>query len=212
MLRLGQQQFKPQGWAPNFAQTVCGRALGGENMQSTIWNKMAVLLVILTLVLSASCSKKAVTTDDGIVAADDDGKVMESSTMQSEYPDSADSSREVETAAMSDVVLQQNVYFEFDKATLTPEAREILVKNGEWLQMNRDVAITIEGHCDERGTNEYNLALGDRRAETVKTFLADLGIHPSRVNTISYGEEKPADPSHSESAWSKNRRAYFLIK
>jgi peptidoglycan-associated lipoprotein len=113
---------------------------------------------------------------------------------------------------MTGVALQQDIYIEFDKAIITTDARETLIKNGEWLRINRDVIITIEGHCDERGTNEYNLALGDRRAETVKTFLADVGIHPSRLKTISYGEEQPADPCHSESAWAKNRRAHFLIK
>ncbi|MBW2584058.1 MAG: peptidoglycan-associated lipoprotein Pal, partial [Deltaproteobacteria bacterium] len=111
-----------------------------------------------------------------------------------------------------DIVLQENIFFEFDKATLTPEASETLTKNGLWLRTNSDVAITIEGHCDERGTNGYNLALGDRRAESVKMFLADLGIDQSRLTTISYGEERPLDRGHGEAVWASNRRAHFLIR
>ena len=77
--------------------------------------------------------------------------------------------------------------------------------------MHQDVTVTIQGHCDERGTNEYNLALGDRRADSTKTFLVDLGISASRLTTVSYGEERPVDPRHNEEAWAKNRRAHFVI-
>jgi peptidoglycan-associated lipoprotein len=186
-------------------------------MRNALWIKMAVLLAGLVLLMAtASCSKKAVKMEDQAITATNEESSVQGGTdktsMAEENLDSAASSRDSGSGMMTDVVLEQDVYFEFDKATLTPEARETLVKNGQWLRINRDVAIIIEGHCDERGTNEYNLALGDRRAETVKTFLADLGIQSSRLKTISYGEEQPADPSHSESAWAKNRRAHFQIR
>ena len=90
--------------------------------------------------------------------------------------------------------MQEDIYFDFDKSTLTPAAQDNLLRKAEWLRENPDATVTIEGHCDERGTNEYNLALGDRRAESAKAFLADLGIDPSRLTTISYGEERPVDP------------------
>lgn len=185
-------------------------------MQTNFGIKMAVLLVSLVLMTAVSCSKKAVTMkDESVPTASENSYAksgLEKSSMQEKNMDSDSSAQARESATLTGLVLQQDVYFEFDKTTLTPNAREALVKDGEWLRTNRDVAITIEGHCDERGTNEYNLALGDRRAETVKTFLADLGIQPSRLKTVSYGEEQPADPNHSESAWAKNRRAHFLIK
>ena len=76
---------------------------------------------------------------------------------------------------------------------------------------NTNVSVIIEGHCDERGTNEYNMALGDRRASSAKSFLVDLGVESRRLTTISYGEEKPIDPAHNEAAWAKNRRAHFVI-
>ena len=84
-------------------------------------------------------------------------------------------------------------------------------KNAPWLRANPTATVTIEGHCDNRGTNEYNLALGDRRAYSAKIFLIDLGIAESRMQTISYGEERPLDPGENEDAWTKNRRAHFVI-
>ena len=85
------------------------------------------------------------------------------------------------------------------------------MQKAEWMRENPNATVTIEGHCDERGTNEYNLALGDRRAESAKAFLTDLGIDSSRLTTISYGEERPVDPRSDEEAWAKNRRAHFVV-
>lgn len=104
-----------------------------------------------------------------------------------------------------------DVYFDFDKYNLKPKAREILADKAYWLKKNPSVKIYIEGHCDERGTNEYNLALGERRANSAKMYLTSLGISPGRLGTISYGEERPIDPSRNEVAWAKNRRAHFVI-
>jgi len=106
--------------------------------------------------------------------------------------------------------LTQDIYFDFDSFSILPEAQEILSSKAEWLQNNPDATVTIEGHCDERGTIEYNLALGDRRGESAKAFLVNLGIAESRLNTISYGEERPLDPDNNEDAWGKNRRAHFV--
>jgi peptidoglycan-associated lipoprotein len=105
----------------------------------------------------------------------------------------------------------EDIYFEFDSIQLTPEAQAILTKKGKWLRENPAARVTIEGHCDNRGTNEYNLALGEGRAQSVKTYLMDLGIDLSRLNTISYGEERPLDPRQTENAWAKNRRAHFIF-
>jgi peptidoglycan-associated lipoprotein len=101
------------------------------------------------------------------------------------------------------------VYFEFDEATLSEQAKDILVRNVEWLRSNGQVRVQVEGHCDERGTAEYNLALGERRTEAVKGYLSSLGIDGSRLVTISYGKERPVDPSHTEDAWARNRRVEF---
>jgi peptidoglycan-associated lipoprotein len=103
------------------------------------------------------------------------------------------------------------VYFEYDKADLRPDALDQLKKNTAWMKANPVYRILIAGNCDERGTVEYNLALGERRAVAAKNYLVTAGIDASRIETISYGEEHPADPGHSEAAWAKNRRDDFTI-
>ncbi|MEK6759274.1 MAG: peptidoglycan-associated lipoprotein Pal [Deltaproteobacteria bacterium] len=103
------------------------------------------------------------------------------------------------------------VYFDYDNYSIRDNDAENLAKNARWLGLNQSVKVTIEGHADERGDEEYNLALGDKRAQSVKRYLNDLGISPARLDVLSYGEEKPAAIGHDEDAWSKNRRAEFVI-
>lgn len=105
----------------------------------------------------------------------------------------------------------KDIYFDFDRYNLKPEAKKTLDGIGEWLKNNASYRVLIEGHCDERGTNEYNLALGERRANSAKTYLIGLGIAEKRISTISYGEEKPQCTEHNESCWWKNRRCHFLL-
>ncbi len=108
--------------------------------------------------------------------------------------------------------MQQKIYFPYDSAQLTQEAQQILRDKASWLRQNSDIYLVIEGHCDERGTTEYNLSLGDRRAESVKVFLVNLGIPASRMTTISFGEERPAVPGNNDNAWALNRRAEFILE
>lgn len=103
----------------------------------------------------------------------------------------------------------EKVYFDFDKSDIKPEFREMLAKDAEKIKQNPGTMVVIEGHCDERGTAEYNLALGERRAMAVKKYLSSLGIQEDGLYTISFGEEKPAVSGHNEAAWSKNRRVQF---
>ena len=103
------------------------------------------------------------------------------------------------------------IYFAFDRDTLTPAATANLDKSADWLNSHPEVAIIVEGNCDERGTNEYNMALGERRANSAKRYLVGLGISAERISTISYGEERPVDPAQNEAAWAKNRRDDFKI-
>jgi peptidoglycan-associated lipoprotein len=103
------------------------------------------------------------------------------------------------------------VYFELDSSDLSPTAQKALDANAALLKKYPTWAVTIEGHCDERGTAEYNLALGERRAIAARAYLVSLGISADRLRTVSYGKEFPFDPGHDESAWSKNRRAHFVI-
>jgi len=104
-----------------------------------------------------------------------------------------------------------NIYFDFDRSELKTESQLALKNKAAWLDKNADYGVRIEGHCDERGTNEYNLALGERRANAARDFLMSLGVSGDRIKTISYGEERPADPNHNEAAWARNRRDEFKL-
>ena len=105
----------------------------------------------------------------------------------------------------------QDIFFDFDKYDLRTDARAVLDRKASFLNQNSSVRSQIEGHCDERGTNEYNLALGERRANAARQYLTTAGVSPARLTTISYGEERPLDPGHNEAAWARNRRAHFVI-
>ena len=104
------------------------------------------------------------------------------------------------------------INFDFDKYNLSPESRYTLQQQAAWLAANEGVSITIEGHCDERGTREYNLALGERRAQAAADYLMVLGVSKDRVQIVSYGKERPEDPGSNEAAWAKNRRAVSVVK
>jgi peptidoglycan-associated lipoprotein len=106
----------------------------------------------------------------------------------------------------------KEIYFDFDKYDLRAEARETLKTNADWLSKNPAITVEIEGHCDERGNTEYNLALGAKRAEAAKDYLTTLGISPSRLSTISYGKEVPVCQEHNETCWQKNRRDRFVAR
>lgn len=103
------------------------------------------------------------------------------------------------------------VFFDYDKSTFLPEGEETLRRQARFLASNPDITVTIEGHCDERGTREYNIALGERRAEASKAYLVSLGVDPVRVSTISYGKERPTVTGHDEVSWSQNRVAVTVV-
>jgi peptidoglycan-associated lipoprotein len=102
-------------------------------------------------------------------------------------------------------------FFDYDKADIRADTRDVLAANATWLKKYAGLQFTIEGHCDERGTAQYNLALGDRRANAAKDYLASLGVDASRIKTVSYGKERPFATGHDEDSWQKNRRAHFVV-
>ncbi len=109
-------------------------------------------------------------------------------------------------------LLSRTFYFEYDRAVIDQDDLAALEMHATYLRNNRDRSIVIEGHCDERGTREYNLALGERRGEAVRGFLTSSGVSPRQIETVSYGEERPEDPGHSEAAWARNRRAVMIYR
>ncbi|MCB0353944.1 MAG: peptidoglycan-associated lipoprotein Pal [Bdellovibrionales bacterium] len=106
----------------------------------------------------------------------------------------------------------EDINFAFDRYDLSSTAKSALAKNGDWLKENSSTSIVVEGHCDERGTREYNLVLGQKRAQAAYDYLRGLGVADSRMSTVSYGEDLPLDPRSNEVAWAKNRRAHFRVE
>jgi peptidoglycan-associated lipoprotein len=114
-------------------------------------------------------------------------------------------------AAAREAFLSADVLFDYNSFTLTDDAKRLLEQKAQWMAQHPDVTVQLEGHCDERGTVAYNLALGERRANAVWQYMTALGVGADRITTISYGEEFPLDPRHDEEAWARNRRAHFAI-
>jgi peptidoglycan-associated lipoprotein len=132
---------------------------------------------------------------------------------QVEEPDTTgQAARELQARMEADKARIQTVYFDFDRSDIRPDQRDRIKNDADIFRTWPSWAITVEGHCDERGTNEYNLALGERRAMAAKQALVAEGIDGTRITTISYGEERPVDPGHDESAWAHNRRAEFRVQ
>lgn len=191
-------------------------------MKQTSWIRLALVLVIPMLIFAVSCSKEKISSDAYTPSAADaeaQRKADERARQDSKRIGEEDLkegalSEEMQAERMKierETFENEDIQFEFDSIRLTPLAQEILTKKADWLKANPNVTVTIEGHCDERGTNEYNLALGDGRALNAKKYLLDLGIEPTRMKTVSYGEERPIDPASTEEAWAKNRRVHFVI-
>ncbi len=168
-----------------------------------MFRKLTVAMVGVLLV--ASCATKSKKGSDSDAAAGGAGGADEAPVIAEKEmnfdPQGSDSGR---------ISGLGTVYFEYDQARLTDTARKQLASNAEWIKGNPGATIQIEGHTDERGSVEYNLSLGERRARAVKAYLATLGIENNRLTIISYGEEKPLQSGESEAAWSKNRRANFV--
>lgn len=202
-------------------------------------NMIMLAFACFTLVFMASCATTTTTVDEPATAAGDEEAARPTDVEPEEAPDKEapavtakveptgpeELSEQEKQERLMELQRQQqlaeeirkfeseNIYFDFDKYDLKPPARANLREKAEWLRLNPEYSIRIEGHCDERGTNEYNLALGERRAHSAKRFLMALGISEDRIATISYGEERPAQLGHYETAWAKNRRDEFsLIK
>lgn len=165
------------------------------------WPFLALCMMGIIVALS-SCSKKEVKQDEPLInpsGGDASGAAA------------ADSGNATQTPAESASSDLQTVYFDFDSYRITADGKSALKANADYMKSNPTAEVQIEGHCDERGTTEYNLALGERRANAARKYLTGLGIAKKRISTISYGKERPQDPGHDESAWSKNRRAAFVI-
>ena len=178
---------------------------------------IATILILGIALIMTGCPKKTVVKEEPSVKkeeaarAEAERKAQESKAKE-EFEKSmvAKKTPGIEGEVFESSLLK-DIYFDFDKYDIRPADAAILKGNADLLKKYHKIKIQIEGHCDERGTVEYNLALGERRANSTRNYLVSIGVSPERISIISYGKERPFDPAHSEEAWAKNRRAHTII-
>ncbi len=176
-----------------------------------IFRTLAILAVVFTV---SACSSDDATSDAGMINVETREDITDGPLGgQDQYGMDQYAIDGPAPGSQQDLVVNvgDRVFFGYDQYSLTPEAQRTLELQAEWLKKYPSTNITVAGHCDERGTREYNLALGDRRATSVKNYLVALGVDPRRVNTISYGKERPAVMGSNTSAWSQNRRSVTTV-
>ncbi|GBE00517.1 MAG TPA: peptidoglycan-associated lipoprotein Pal [Nitrospirae bacterium] len=175
-----------------------------------------VLLLFLVFAFLFSCAERKVTSTKETVQPEQEQTKKEKMTLPEQKEGIApvrqenvqESAREVGVKSLEEV-LKNDIHFDFDRYDIKTEDKATLKEIADWLIQNSGVSIRIEGNCDERGTNEYNLGLGDRRANSAKSYLMTLGVSSSRIQTISYGEERPLCTESNETCWARNRRDHF---
>jgi peptidoglycan-associated lipoprotein len=186
---------------------------------------LSITILILCLgLLITGCPKKTVVKEEPSIKKGEAGAKLEAERAKELKPKEGETAKEKEfekslvakkypgiEGEVLESALLKDIHFEFDKYDIRPEDAAILKENAALLMKYPKVKIQIEGHCDERGTAEYNLALGERRGNSARKYLVSLGIPENRISTISYGKERPLDPGHNEEAWAKNRRDHFVI-
>jgi peptidoglycan-associated lipoprotein len=183
-------------------------------------------MLAMLLALGVSCAKKQVTMETQEMSAEEaaaqqraeeEAARREAEEARQREQRAREERQREEAARMSEEASRaafedEDIHFDFDKYVLTPQAMMILDEKAAYLREHSGVRVLIEGHCDERGSNEYNLALGDRRANSAKNYLVKSGVAESRITTISYGEEQPLCMQQIESCWSRNRRGHFGVR
>jgi peptidoglycan-associated lipoprotein len=189
-----------------------------KKMQNMFRISLILLLIITCFVFTASCAKKKVEPD---LSFDEAAKQAEEArleelerqlSLEEERLAAAAEEAEREMIAAREMLMDEDIYFKKGISSLSPEAKEILMKKARWLQDNPDISVIIQGHSDEPGSAEFNLALGEKRAGKVKTFLIKLGISSSRLIPVSYGKERPVASGENKEDRSKNRRVHFVIE
>lgn len=182
-----------------------------KELKGAVMNKLfpAAIILFLCIVMVSGCAKKTAEPAAEVTPPSQAAPAAPSQDMK--MGDTAPSQAAPSPAATAAASFDKKIYFDFDRFDLSPESIETLNSLAAFLKANASLTVKIEGNCDERGTNEYNLALGERRAKAALDYLATQGIDTARLSTVSYGEEKPVDPGQNEEAWAKNRRDEFVL-
>ncbi len=185
-------------------------------MRKNYWIVLALVFILPAMLFTVSCAKKEVMAEPEMAPEEQpmeeamDEDAAEKARLEAERLQAEEAERAMMAARQA--FTSDDIYFEFDSSALLPMAQETLSQKADFLMKNPGQGVVVEGHCDERGTAAYNLALGERRADAAKAFLVNLGVDAATVSTISYGEERPVDMGHDEEAWAKNRRAHFELQ
>ena len=189
-------------------------------MKGTFSWKWAVLALSVAALVATGCAKKQTVKSEGTQG--DTGAATAPSVGEApvkEAPPARPPSDQLASSAQAGVAVTEekpsqfdDVRFDFDKSEVREDGRKTSQAVAAYMKKNPKATLLIEGHCDERGTAEYNMALGERRATAVMTYLGSLGVPKAALSTVSFGKEKPLDPGHNEEAWAKNRRAHFVLK
>jgi peptidoglycan-associated lipoprotein len=180
---------------------------------------LAVALAVLCPLLLASCGGKkrgpavaGTGSSTGVGGADSGTQTVDEGTgIRTVDADSAEGADFAVSDPSGEGGPLEDIHFALDQSDLTDQARATLERNAQWMRSHAGAKVRVEGHCDERGTVEYNLALGERRAQATRDYLVSLGVEAGRLSTVSYGKERPIDPSSTEAAFAKNRRAHFAV-
>ena len=176
---------------------------------------ISFVVILSVMFFTVSCAKKVVQNEPEPMTQSEVSKAPDKSAMEAEQAKRLQEDRLRAEAAASEAArmafVNENILFSFDSFVLSDQAQQILNSKADYMRTNSGVTVTVEGHCDERGTEAYNIALGERRAKSVKNFLVDMGISANRLKTISYGEERPIAMGQDEASWGKNRRAQFMV-
>ncbi|MCP3943351.1 MAG: peptidoglycan-associated lipoprotein Pal [Desulfobacteraceae bacterium] len=187
-------------------------------MKKKMWINFMAVMLVAGLFMTVSCAKKTIVSEHATI--EDQADVNTKNLAEQERIKAQEQHdqmikeqalKDAKSVAAKNRFANQNVHFDFDNSQLSPMAKTLLKEKADWLSANAEVSVIIAGHCDERGTTEYNIALGERRAVAAKNYLLNLGISGSRLTVISYGEEKPLDLGHTEAAYRNNRCAQFVI-
>jgi len=187
-------------------------------MKGTSSLKWAVLVLCVTALVVVGCAKKQTVKSEGAAGAQGQGASSAPAPGAGDGASVSETPVAPTTSAPGIAVTEEaksmfdDVRFDFDKSEVPEDGRRTCRVVADYLKKNPRAHLLIEGHCDERGTSEYNMALGERRATSVMTYLGSLGVSKAALSTVSFGKEKPLDPGHDEEAWAKNRRAHFVLK
>ncbi|MBI5327612.1 MAG: peptidoglycan-associated lipoprotein Pal [Deltaproteobacteria bacterium] len=194
---------------------------------------LTIILLIFGCATFYACSKKVVKTETGEAGATQTLSVKPSEEVkpvekqkesqpvatssdakpsEEKITSAAENHKESAAGTTSEIKGLQDIFFDFDRFSIREHAKPTLEDDAKYLKVNKNLEVVIEGHCDERGTSEYNIALGERRAQAAQKYLVDLGVDRSRISVISYGKEKPFCTDHSEECWQENRRSRFAVK